>query len=83
MVQDIDELTDPEGSVLGFNLYCGRTVNYFTSQIKSSTGVIVETTNAAQAAAWFFEEAGDYLKLYTYVDGVKKYLHNTSGKYKR
>ncbi len=76
--QNVAELTEEEGLTFGFNLYYGSPPKYFTSQLNSNDALI-ETTNQAEAAVWYFEEAGDCLKVYTYVNGVKKYLHNKSG----
>ncbi len=73
LVKNLAELTEPEGVEFGFNLYYGAE-NYFTSEVNSNNA-LVETTNQGQASVWYFEQAGECFKLYTYVNGVKKYLH--------
>ena len=75
IVKSVDELKGHGSHEYGFNLYYGSSATYFTSTVNSN-GALVETTNEAQASVWYFEEAGEYLKLYTYVNGVKKYIHN-------
>ena len=45
----------------------------------NKNNALVETTDRFAAATWFFEESGGKLKLYTYVDNQKMYLHNTGG----
>ena len=78
LVTDVAELTDAEGLSFGFNLYYDNNApKYFTSQVNSNNA-LTENTNDMQAAVWFFEEAGEYFKLYTYVGDTKKYLYNTS-----
>lgn len=75
----VEELTGTDGLYFGFNLYYDNSVpKYFTSAVNNN-GALIEATNAAQASVWYFEEAGDYLKLYTKVNGVNKYLHTKSG----
>ena len=78
LARTVDELTEEEGANFGFTMYYGNPPNYFTSQVVGE-GVLSEVTSESQAAGWFFEKDGDYYKLYTYVDGVKKYLHNKPG----
>lgn len=77
IVKSADELRGHGSHEYGFNLYYGAPPKFFTSGVNNK-GALVETTTASQATVWFFEEAGDYFKLYTYVNGVKKYLHNTT-----
>lgn len=78
LAKTVDELTDEDGTTFGFNLYYGSPPNYFTSEVNNKNALI-ESTDAVQASVWFFEQEGDYLKLYTRVNGVKKYLHTKSG----
>ena len=77
-VTTVAELTDQDGATFGFNLYYGSPANYFTSAVNENNA-LVESTDAVQASVWFFEQEGNYLKLYTRVNGVKKYLHTKSG----
>jgi fibro-slime domain-containing protein len=51
---------------------------YFTSSLNSNSA-LKETTDVEQAAVWYLEAAGNYFKLYTYVSGVKKYIHTKPG----
>lgn len=79
LAKTVAELTETEGLENGFVLYYDKTSpKFFTAELNGNNALI-ETTSSKQAAVWYFEEAGDYLKLYTYVNGVKKYLHNKSG----
>ncbi len=78
MAKTVEELTETEGVNYGFRLYYGSPPKYFTSGLNGNSA-LVEVTTEADAAVWFFEESGDCLKMFTYVDGVKKYLHNKSG----
>ena len=79
LAKTVAEFTEPNGASFGFNLYYDNNNHkYFTSAVNSKNA-LVEDTSIAQAATWFFEEDGNYLKLYTHVNGVKKYLHTKSG----
>ncbi len=78
-----EELTEQDGLDYGFLLYYDKNApKYFTSNIiktvknNKTSYVIEETLNKADAGVWYFEPSGNSLKMYTYVDGVKKYLHN-------
>ena len=75
--QDKRELTEPDGIASGFILYYlnADTRYYITSQVNSK-GALIEDTHEANAAVWRFEESGNYLTMYTEVNGEKKYLHN-------
>ena len=72
------DLTSPRGKSSGFTLYYGNPPKYFTTALNSN-GALVETKKFDEAAVWYFENNGTYLNLYTYVNGVKKYLYNTTG----
>lgn len=75
LAKTVAEFTEPDGASFGFNLYYNNDDRkYFTSAVNNKNA-LVEDTSIAQAATWFFEKDGDYLKLYTHVNGVKKYLH--------
>ena len=76
--QTVDELTSERAQNCGFYLYYGSPPNYFKN-VLNGNNALVETTNSSEAAIWFFEESGDKLKLYTYVDNQKMYLHNKGG----
>ena len=78
LAKTVDELTDYDGLNFGFVMYYGSTPKYFSSRVVGD-GVLSEVTSELSASVWFFEEAGDKLKLYTYVNGVKKYLHTKGG----
>ena len=71
----VDELTSHIGFKLFYN-YGSR--KYFTSDVNGN-GALVEVNKAANASVWYFEEDGDALKLYTMVNGQKKYLHKKNG----
>ena len=74
----VAELTEQDGVNYGFTLHYGSTPNYFTSALNNKNALI-ETPDATQAAIWFFEQDGNYLKIYTKVNGVKKYIHTKNG----
>ena len=74
----VAELTEQDGVNYGFTLHYGSTPNYFTSALNNKNALI-ETPDATQAAVWFFEQDGNYLKIYTKVNGVKKYIHTKNG----
>lgn len=76
--QTVDELTSERAQNSGFYLYYGSPPNFFTAELNKNNA-LVETTDRFAAATWFFEESGGKLKLYTYVDNQKKYLHTKSG----
>ena len=78
LAKTIAELTGAEGLETGFNLYYGDPPMYFTSETNANNALI-ETASLSQAAVWRFEQSGNSLKLYTEVNGVRKYLHTKSG----
>lgn len=78
LARNVAELTGSEGLNFGFNLYYGSPPKYFNNEVIGA-GVFKEVTSNVEASVWFFEQAGGYLKLYTYVNGVKMYVYNTSG----
>ena len=64
----------------GFYLFLNQTSSasnnrYISSDINSKN-CLIETTNFSDAAVWYFEPGDNGSKMYTYVNGVKKYLHN-------
>ena len=75
-VTSLDELTDRTPFLLSYN----NISKYFTNTLNGNNAFI-ETESSSDAAEWFFENAGSDGKyyLYTYVNGQKKYLKNTSG----
>ena len=75
-VKSVDELTGDRAEA-GFYLYYGAN-KYFTSNVNSNNA-LNETTDIENAAVWFFEESDNGYKMYTYVNNVKKYLHNKNG----
>ena len=61
----------------GFIMSVSRsnTSYYLTNNL--SGGCITETTSRTSAVTWYFEPVGtDTFKLYTYVNGVRKYIYN-------
>ena len=74
-VMGLDELTDGTPFLLSYN----NLSKYFTNALNSNSAFI-ETGASFDAAEWYFESAGSEGKyyLYTYVNGQKKYLKNTS-----
>lgn len=70
-VSEISELMG-ERSGAGFYLYYGSN-NYFTNDINSSD-CFIETTSISAASLWYFEADGSDYKIYTYKNGVKKYI---------
>ena len=74
-VTSLDELTDGTPFLLSYN----NISKYFTNTLNGNNAFI-ETESSSDAAEWFFENAGSEGKyyLYTYVNGQKKYLKNTS-----
>ncbi|MBR7008911.1 MAG: hypothetical protein IKH90_09835, partial [Ruminococcus sp.] len=75
-VSSISEMTG-ERAADGFLLFYGSS-NYFTSALNSNNALI-ETTNIDDAAIWYFEVSGDCYKIYTFINGDKKYIHTKSG----
>ncbi len=75
-VKSVDELTGDRAEA-GFYLCYGAN-KYFTSNVNSNNA-LNETTDIENAAVWFFEESDNGYKMYTYVNNVKKYLHNKNG----
>ena len=75
-VTSLDELTDRTPFLLSYN----NISKYFTNTLNGNNAFI-ETESSSDAAERFFENAGSEGKyyLYTYVNGQKKYLKNTSG----
>lgn len=76
LVTDIGELTGGRASD-GFYLFYGNG-NYFTSAVNGNNA-LVETTDIANASVWYFETANGGHRIYTMVNGQKRYIHNTSG----
>lgn len=72
----VEELTSERGQG-GFCLSYSTDI-YWTSTLNNN-GAFVETTEAKDAAVWYFENNNGDLTIYTYVDGAKKYIHNKSG----
>lgn len=75
-VESTNELTSPRARNSGFYLYYGSN-KYFTSGVNNK-GALTEKNKRAEAAIWFFEDNGNNTyKLYTYINGQKKYLQNS------
>lgn len=77
-VTSLDDLTGDRADD-GFLLFYGSS-NYFTSSLNSNNALI-ETKNIVDAAVWHFEPSpsGDCYKIYTFINGDKKYIHTKSG----
>lgn len=77
-VANRDELRNA-GEDEGFVLFYGAN-SYFTSGLNSKN-CLIETTDIDQAAVWHFEPTGDdnEYRIYTYVNGEKKYIETKSG----
>lgn len=71
------ELESTRASEGGLCLFY-NTGNYFTSELNNNDALI-ETTDVENAAIWYLEKVDSDYKIYTYVGGVKKYIHNKSG----
>ncbi len=80
-IDNLEDLTSDDGTPPGFRLSYGSPQKYFTSSLvtNNTATVLDETTVKANAAIWYFEKTGSSYHMYTYVDGVKKYLKNSSG----
>ena len=73
-VLDAAELVDNTPFYLYYN---GN--RYFTSDLNNNS-CLIESVSRSAAARWYFEPTGNgTYRLYTYLDGAKKYLKNTSG----
>lgn len=80
LASSLDDLTSSRGSN-GFLLYYTATNgrdNYATNTMNSNN-CLIETTAKVDAAVWYFEQNRSYYHIYTYLDGVKKYIHTKSG----
>ena len=73
-VESTDELTENEGFYLSYQ----GTSTYVSSRLNGD-GCFVEVNDYTSAAVWYFEPADGGYYLYTYVDGERQYLKNTSG----
>ena len=76
-VSSADLLTGNARAEKGFYIYYGDS-KYLTSGLNSNNALI-ETTDLPAAAIWYFENDGSNYKIYTYVNGEKKYIHQKSG----
>ncbi len=63
----------------GFFLSYGSAPNYCTNELNTNNAFI-EETNISNASKWYFEAQGtaNTYYIYTYVEGVKKYMKQTS-----
>ena len=77
--EEIKTLDDLEGSraTAGFCLYYGDH-KFFTNTLNSN-GALTETNDIFSASKWFFTKTGDYYKISTIVNGVKKFIHTENG----
>ena len=75
-VTSADALTSTRADA-GFYLFTSYNSNnrYISADINGKN-CLIETTNISDAAVWYIEYGLNGSKLYTYVNGVKKYLHN-------
>ena len=74
-VTSADALTSSRADA-GFYLFYHENI-YFSSDVNGKH-CLTETKDISKAAKWYFENGTDGYKLYTYVKGVKKYLHSIS-----
>lgn len=75
-----DELVGSRAAQSGLCLFYGDG-KYFKNTLNGN-GCLDETTDVEQAALWYFERPDstkNEFKIYTYVGGNKKYIHNSSG----
>ncbi|MBQ7521309.1 MAG: hypothetical protein IJU14_00325, partial [Clostridia bacterium] len=76
-------LADLTGARSGLGFYLHYDKTYFRNILNTSTNIALQTTTIINAVynsdIWFFEQEGDYYKIYSVVSGVKKYIHNTTG----
>lgn len=75
-VTDVSQLTGARANG-GFYIYYGNN-KYFTGSLNNKN-CLIESDNDSDAAIWYFEADGDYYRIYTYVAGIKKYIHTKSG----
>ena len=76
-VTSVDGLTSPKAAS-GFHFML-KNSNYISS-VANNKNCLKETADISKAAIWYFESAMNGYKLYTYVNGTKKYLHNIPSK---
>ena len=76
-VASIDELTS-QRAASGFHLMLKN--SKYISSVINKKNCLTEITDVSKAAVWYFEPVINGYKLYTYVNGVKKYLHNIPSK---
>ena len=77
-VDSLEELAGQTGKE--FYLSYGTPPKYFTNELNTNSAFI-ENTSSGQADGWYFEPTGvdNQYYIYTYVEGVKKYITNPSG----
>ena len=73
-VQDVSELNGGDAFYISY----GSSPKYISGSLNGNSA-FVEVSDYSNAAAWYFEPAGSDYYIYTYIDGVKNYLKNTSG----
>ena len=76
----VEQLVGERAAANGLCLYYGDG-RYFKNTLNGNDA-LVETTDVEQAALWYFEQPDatkNEYKIYTYVGGAKKYIHNKSG----
>ena len=76
-VTSLDELTDGTAFLLSYD----NLKHYFINTLNNNS-CFTETGVSADASEWYFEAAGSgagTFKIYTYINGEKKYVKNTSG----
>lgn len=75
-VEDLSELGGEDEFYISYNNFA----KYWSNTLNEKNSFI-EVNDAASAASWYFEPVAgtsDQFYMYTYVDGDKKYLKNTS-----
>lgn len=75
---ELSELTEGQGFYLSYGGNLGID-NYADSNLNGNS-CFIEVNSASNAAIWYFEpEGNNNYRIYTYINGEKKYIKNTSG----
>lgn len=76
LASQLGDLTGDRSSD-GFFMFYGS--ERFASSALNSNNCLIEETDMLNAAKWYFEPDGNYYKIYTFINGVKKYIHTKNG----
>ncbi|MBO4878385.1 MAG: hypothetical protein J5501_10295 [Ruminococcus sp.] len=77
-VHSVNELST-SGDAGFYLFYTNNSVNYYFTNSVNNNNALIEKTNTSNASLWYFESAEGGFKIYTYINGVKNYIHNKSG----